>query len=279
MAAKYIGAHVPTQGGLGNSLRAGHAFGCTAIQVFTSSPRQWKANSPTPAQIADFKRAKVETGIEHVVSHDTYLVNLVAPTEEIAIKSFKSLKDELIRCSSYGIDRVVSHLGSYKGQDPGETLLKVSELVVELLGETPEDVMLLMETTAGQGSSLNSRFEEIAAILELTKGPKRFGVCLDTCHVFAAGYEMRTLDGYTSTFERFESLVGIDRLMAIHVNDSLKPFNSRVDRHADIGEGEMGPNPFRWLVNDPRFTDIPMMLETDAERHPENLARLRSYFE
>lgn len=276
MPAELLGAHIPIKGGLGNAVRVGHEMGCTAIQVFTSSPRQWYSAPVADEQVREFRRAREETGIADVVSHDSYLINLCAPTPEIAEKSFAGLKGEIERCARYGIDRVVSHLASYKGQDPGETLLVVAERVVQILDETPDSVTLLMETTAGQGSSINSRFEEIAVLLELTKGHPRFAVCLDTCHVFAAGYDIRTDEGYHSTFAEFDRLVGLDRLRAIHVNDSLKPFGSRVDRHADIGEGEIGIHAFDLLVNDPRFTRIPMLLETDAERHQENLDRLKS---
>jgi deoxyribonuclease-4 len=276
MPAELLGAHIPIKGGIGNAVRTAHTMGCTAIQVFTSSPRQWYSAPVSDDQVRDFQRAREETGIVDVVSHDSYLINLCAPTPEIAEKSFAGLKGEIERCAKYGIDRVVSHLASYKGQDPGETLLVVAERVSQILDETPDSVTLLMETTAGQGSSINSRFEEIAMLLELTKGHPRFAVCLDTCHVFAAGYDIRTPEGYEKTFAEFDRLVGLDRLRAIHVNDSLKPFGSRVDRHADIGEGEIGIRAFELLVNDPRFTRVPMLLETDAERHQENLDRLKS---
>lgn len=275
MAAELLGAHVPIKGGLGAAVRAGHAMGCTALQVFTSSPRQWYSAPVSDEQILDFHRAREETGIVDVVSHDSYLINLCAPTPEIAEKSFQGLKGEIERCARYGIDRVVSHLASYKGQDPGETLLVVAERVLEVLAETPDSVTLLMETTAGQGSSINSRFEELAILLEQTKGHPRLGVCLDTCHVFAAGYDIRTDEGYAKTFAEFDALVGLDRLRAIHVNDSMKPFGSRVDRHADIGEGEIGLRAFELLVNDERFRRVPMLLETESERHQENLDRLK----
>ncbi len=146
-----------------------------------------------------------------------------------------------------------------------------------MLAETPDSVTLLMETTAGQGSSVNSRFEEIAMIMDLTGGPARLGVCLDTCHVFAAGYDIRTAEGYEKTFAEFDRLVGLDRLKAIHCNDSMKPFASKLDRHENIGEGEIGETPFRLLVNDPRFERVPILLETEDEKHEENLNRLKGY--
>lgn len=277
MSAQLLGAHLSVKGGLGTAIRGGHAIGCTAQQVFTSSPRQWYSAPISDEQVADFKKAQAETGITEVVSHDSYLVNLCAPTPEIAEKSYASLLAEMGRCARYGIDRLVSHLASYKGQDQGETLVLLCEKLVQLLGEAPDGVTLLMETTAGQGSSVNSRFEEMAIILDMTKGPRQLGVCLDTCHVFAAGYDIRTPEGYEKTFAEFDRLVGIDRLRAIHCNDSMKPFASRLDRHADIGKGEIGEEAFKMLVNDKRFERIPMLLETEEERYKENLDRLKSY--
>jgi deoxyribonuclease IV len=277
MPARLLGAHIPTQGGLGKSVRFGHNIGCTAIQVFTSSPRQWYSKPVSDAEVKDFRDAREETGLVDVVSHDSYLVNLAAPTEDIAVKSYDSLKGEMIRCSKYGIDRVVSHLASYKGQDQGETLVRTAEIVRRLLDETPDDVTLLMETTAGMGSSINSRFEEMHILLDMVDGHPRLCVCLDTCHVFAAGYPIHTEEGYEHTFAEFDRLVGLDRLRTIHCNDSKKPFGSRLDRHENIGEGLIGHLAFQKLVNDPRFDDIPILLETEAENHEMNLNRLKSY--
>ncbi len=277
MSAKLIGAHISIKDGLGQAVRNGHAIGCTAIQVFTSSPRQWYSKPVSEAQIVDFNAAKKETGLSAVVSHDSYLINLCAPTPEIAEKSFAGLKGEMERCAQYGIDKVVSHIASYKGQDQGETLVLVAEKLKQMLSETPESVTLLMETTAGQGSSINSRFEEIAILLDLTAGPARLGVCLDTCHIFAAGYDIRTEETYEASFAEFGRLVGFDRLKAIHCNDSKKPFASRLDRHEDIGAGEIGTTAFKLLVNDKRFENTPILLETDDLKHEMNLSRLRSY--
>lgn len=279
MAAKRLGAHIPIKGGLGTALRTGKQIGCAAVQVFTSSPRQWYSAPISDAQVADFRAAREETGIVDVVSHDSYLVNLCAPTPEIAEKSYNALKQEIERCARYGIDRLVSHLASYKGQDQGETIVVVAEKIKSLFDETPESVTLLMETTAGQGSSINSRFEEMAILLDLVGGHPRLGVCLDTCHVFAAGYPIHTEEGYGQTFAEFDRLVGLNRLRAIHCNDSLKPFGSRLDRHADIGEGLIGPGAFQKLVNDPRFEMTPILLETESEKHEMNLDRLKSYIQ
>ena len=265
------------KGGLGNALRDGKAIGCAAVQVFTSSPQQWYVKPVTNEAVADFKAAVKETGITQVVSHDSYLVNLSAPTPEIAEKSWKSLRDEIFRCGLYGIPFVVSHMGSHKDQTLEEALLKVIEATNNMLDETPETVTLCMETTAGQGSDLNSRFEELAIILEGCGGNPRLCVCLDTCHIFVAGYDIRTAETFAKTFEEFDRIVGLDRLKVIHCNDSMKGLGSKVDRHQHIGLGELGLEPFRMLVNDKRFENTPILLETNEpdEWHPKNLAALK----
>lgn len=253
---------MPTGKGLGDAVRRGKAIGCTAVQVFTSSPQQWKAKEPEEKAIADFKAAQLETGIHCVVSHDSYLVNLCAPNPEIHSKSLAGLKGELNRCAAYGISYAVSHIGSHMGQGEEEGLRASARGVLEVLQDTPDSVMILAETTAGQGSALDYRFEQIAQLLELTKGHPRLGVCLDTCHVFAAGYDLSTEEGYQSTWSEFERLIGLDRLQAIHCNDSKKALASRVDRHDHLGQGLIGPRCFELLVNDPRFEHVPILVET-----------------
>lgn len=276
MANHLLGAHMPIKGGLGAAVRNGKAIGCTAVQVFTSSPQQWAAKPVTDEMAADFQAAKAETGIDVVVSHDSYLVNLCAPTDEARAKSIEGLKGELRRCSKYGIKYAVSHIGSHLGQGPEEGLRICAESVKEVLADTPDDVMILAETTAGQGSSLDSKFEEIARLFELAGAPARLGVCLDTCHIFVAGYDIRTPETYEATFSEFDRIVGIKNLKAIHCNDTKKPLGSRVDRHDHIGEGFIGATAFELLVNDPRFFEVPILLETPEapEGHAINLAKL-----
>lgn len=268
---------MPIKGGVGNGLRAGKAIGCAAIQVFTSSPRQWYCAPVEDEKVLDFAKARQETGIDAVVSHDSYLVNLCAPDETLAARSYRALKDEIERCARYGIPYVVSHMGAHKGAGEAVGLLEIAEATRRLLDETPDSVTLLMETTAGQGTDLNCRFEHLAVILEQCGAPTRLAVCLDTCHVFVAGYDLRTPEAYDKTFAEFDRLVGIDRLKAIHCNDSKRELGSRVDRHEDIGEGCLGEEAFRLLVNDPRFERVPILLETpgDEEDHKRNLERLK----
>jgi len=277
MPAELIGAHMPTAGGLDKAVRNGKEIGCTAIQVFTSSPQQWKAKDVTTEMADAFNLARKETGIgDNVVSHDSYLINLSALDEELRQKSKNGLRGEILRCHTYGIPYVVSHMGAHMGQGVDVGVAKVAELTNEILDETPDDVTLLMETTAGQGSVLNSKFEELAHILELCNGHKRLGVCLDTCHVFSAGYDLRTAEAYEQTFADFERIVGFDRLKAVHCNDSKFPFDARKDRHEHLGDGEIGPTAFECLVNDERMKRIPILVETpEAETmHSVNVARL-----
>jgi deoxyribonuclease-4 len=238
----------------------------------------WKAGPATPEKIADIKSAVRDTGIDQLVSHDTYLVNLCHIDPDLAEKSKTTLQEELERSAAYGIPYVVSHMGSLKGQDLAPGLLKVAEVTLEILSETPESVVLCMETTAGQGSAINSRFEELAMLLELCKAHPRLVVCLDTCHVFVAGYDIRTEEGYAQTMSQFDSLVGLDRLRVIHLNDSKKGLGSRVDRHDHIGKGEIGPDAFRFFLNDPRLESVPMVIETDTddEGHEKDMATLHS---
>jgi len=277
MAAQFIGAHMKTSGGMGNALRNGKAIGCTAVQVFTSSPQMWKASAVTPEKVADFKKAQQETGITEVITHDSYLINLCADDPAMREKSIEGLTNELLRSYLYGIKSVVSHIGAHKGSGFDAVAESAADGMLRVLDNTPDDVMLLMETTAGQGSSLNSRFEELAKLLELTKGHPRLGVCIDTCHIFVAGYDIRTEATFKKTFEEYNRLVGFDRLRAIHCNDSKKGLGSKVDRHENIGKGEIGPKAFELLVNDKRFDRIPITLETEAEMHEENIKVLRSY--
>ena len=279
MGAQLLGAHMSTAKGLGSAVRNGKAIGCTAIQVFTSSPQHWRAKEVTKEMVADYQKAMAETGIECTVSHDSYLIRLSSLDPELREKSYHGLKGEMERCGQYGIPYVVSHMGSYKGQTEVEGLRGIVEATERLLGETPDSVTLLMETTAGQGTDLNYRFEHLAAILEVMKSPARLGVCLDTCHIFVAGYDIRTEETYEKTFAEFDRLVGIDKLKAIHCNDSKNGLGTKKDRHEAIGEGFIGPVGFQCLVNDPRFERVPILLETpgDEAEHQRNLQTLRSY--
>lgn len=279
MPAKLLGAHMPATGGVHNAVTGGHAIGCTAVQVFTSSPQMWKSKPVTEAMVAAFRAAVASTGITEIVSHDSYLINLCAPDPDKRKQSIEGMKGEIERCALYGIDRVVSHMGAHLGNGVEAGIQGVSESILQVLAETPDTVTVCMETTAGQGSSLMSKFEELAGVLEATQGHPRLGICMDTCHIFAAGYDIRTEEAYDATMEAFARIIGFDRLKVVHCNDSKKGLGTRVDRHAHIGEGEIGETAFSLLVNDARFENIPILLETPIEDqgHERDLAKLRSF--
>jgi len=268
---------MPTKGGLGGSVRNGVAIGCTAVQVFTSSPQQWKSKPITDEMVSDLAAAVAETGLPGpLVSHDSYLINLAAPDEAKRAQSEEALARELGRCGQLGIPYVVSHIGAHVGQGCDEGVRIAAAGIQKILADSPANVTLLMETTAGQGSCLNAEFEQLAQMLEINQGHARLGVCLDTCHIFAAGYELRTAEGFAETFARFDQLIGLDRIKVIHVNDSQKPFGSRRDRHAHLGEGEIGEEAFRRLVHFAPFAEVPLIIETpDAETdHERNVQKL-----
>jgi deoxyribonuclease-4 len=264
---------MPTGKGLDHAARDGKAIGCTALQVFTSSPQMWKAKEVTDEKAAAFMAACAETGLDVVVSHDSYLVNLCSPNEEIRAKSIDGLSGEINRCHTYGIRWVVSHLGSHMGEGEDAGIAGVVAALKTIFDSTPEHVMVLGETTAGQGSALFYSFDHLARVQDALKRPDRFGVCLDTCHVFSAGYDIRTKETYEATFAEFDRLIGIPTLKAIHCNDSKHPLGSKKDRHEHIGEGHIGLEAFKLLVNDPRLFEVPILIETPEapEGHARNL--------
>lgn len=275
---RLIGAHMPTTGGLYKAITSGHEIGCTAVQLFTASPRQWRARPLSEEDITAFARAREETGIHTVISHDSYLINLAAPNEDILQRSREAFLDELQRAEALGIPWVVTHMGAYLDSSEEDGLRVLGESVRLLLQQTEGmKAGIALETTAGQGTNLGYRFEHLARIIEMAGGSERVGVCFDTCHVFVAGYDIRTPEAISATLDEFDRVIGLDRLKVIHVNDAKKPLGSRVDRHEHIGDGELGKETFRILLQEPRLTHIPVILETpEAEKmHPENLRRLK----
>ena len=278
MPAKLLGAHTPASGGVHKAIYRAKELGCTAVQVFTSSPQQWRSKPVTEEMASEFRKAVEETGIKSLVSHDSYLINLCALDPAKREQSIEGMKGEIERCALYGIPFVVSHMGAHMGQGEEVGLAGVAESLARVLQETPESVTICMETTAGQGSALMAKFEQLARVLDLLDWHERIGICLDTCHVFVAGYDIRTQETYEQTWSEFDRIIGLPRLKVIHCNDSKKGLGSRVDRHAHIGEGELGAEPFRLLVNDPRFENVPIVIETEVESegHERDLATLRA---
>ena len=281
MKQRRFGAHMSISGGLHTACERGRRAGCDVAQIFSKNQQQWRARPLTDEEIARFKEAQVTEGVPVVMVHDSYLINLAAPGDELWHKSIAAFREELERCALLGIPCLVTHPGAHVGSGEDAGLRRVAA-ALDLVFETGvgRDVIVLLETTAGQGSSLGRRFEELARIIEYSRHPERLGVCVDTCHIFAAGYDIRTPEAYAATIEELDRVIGIARVKAFHLNDSQKELGSRVDRHTHIGEGCIGLEGFRALVNDERFAGLPMVLETpkgdDLADDVRNLATLRS---
>ena len=274
-----LGAHVSTSGGLDKAPENGKSLGCEAIQVFTRNQMRWWARPLSDSETAGFRDGLKECGIVATVSHDSYLINLGSPESVVLQKSLDAFADEIERCERLGIPFLVFHPGSHVGSGEAAGLQRIADSLNAVLGQKPKyKTQVLLENTAGQGSNLGSRFEHLAEILAKAENPNRLGVCLDTCHLFAAGYDLRTRSTYEATFHEFDAIVGLIRVKVFHLNDSKKNLGSRVDRHENIGKGELGLEPFRFLLNDPRFTGLPMLLETPGgdEAYRIDLATLRS---
>ncbi len=276
-----LGAHESISGGLYRALDRARSATCDAVQIFVKSNRSWAVKPLTEEEIAQFKARAEETGIQPVVAHTSYLLNLGTPDEALWTRSRDMLITELERCEALGVGWLVLHPGSHVGSGEEAGLARVAQGLGEVHAATPGFcAQILLETTAGQGDSLGHTFQQLARIIELTPQGERLGVCLDTCHVFAAGYELRTAQGYAATMEAFERTIGLERLKALHLNDSKGEFGERKDRHEHIGKGHIGLEGFRNVLNDPRLAGLPGLLETpkgeELEEDRENLRVLRS---
>ena len=261
-----LGAHMSIAGGYYKAVLAAQKAGCDCVQVFTKNNNQWRAKPITDEDIEKFRDALDECGITHPISHDSYLINLASPDDELWKKSIDALVIELQRAEMLGIPYVVAHPGAFTSSTEEEGLKRIALGLDEVHSQTQGcTAQCLLETTAGQGSNLGWKFEHLAEILADVHDPDRVGVCFDTCHVFAAGYAMDTEKNYKATMKSLNQTVGVKKIRAFHLNDSLRPFGSRKDRHAAIGQGEMGLEPFRFLLNDRRFRKVPMYLETSKE--------------
>ena len=275
-----LGSHISTSGGLDKGVARAADLGIKAIQVFTKSERQWQAKPLDPEMVSRFREMAPVAGIDHLVAHDSYLINVASPEPDKWERSRAALMTELDRCDELGIPWLVSHPGAHMGTGPEEGVIRVAEAINRIHAERPDGrATILIETTAGQGSSMGSRFEEIGEIIALTQDKSRVGVCLDTCHIFAAGYDIRTPEAYAETMANFDRIIGLSYLKCVHLNDSLKEFDSRRDRHAHIGEGMIGADGFSNVMNDTRLAGLPGILETakddTGEQDRMNLATLR----
>lgn len=276
-----LGAHMSIAGGVDKSLLEGKRVNCNVIQIFTKSSRQWAAHPYGKEEIQSFKQNQKETGIATVVAHDSYLLNLGSPDRVLRKKSIGAFIDELERCETLGIPYLIAHPGAHVGAGEAAGIKAIAGSLDEIHKACRGfKVRVALEITAGQGSNLGYRFEQIANMIDETKESDRLRVCFDTEHAFAAGYDIRTKEGYERTFGEFDEIVGLKLIAAFHLNDSKKEFHSRVDRHEHIGKGHIGIEGFRHLMNDRRFWEIPMCLETpkgpDLKEDVENLNLLRS---
>ena len=279
---KYIGAHVSAAGGVENAPANAHGIGATGFALFTKNQRQWVAAPLTAAQIDAFRKACDTYGYTpaQILPHDSYLINLGHPEREALEKSRAAFLDEMQRCEALGLDRLNFHPGSHLQKiSPERSLDLIAESINIALDKT-RGVTAVIENTAGQGSNLGFAFEHLAYLIERVEDKSRVGVCIDTCHAFAAGYDLRTAEACDKTFAELERVVGFGYLKGMHLNDAMKILGSHVDRHTPLGEGMIGMECFRYIMQDARFDGIPLILETpDEQRWPEEIALLKSLAE
>ena len=277
-----LGAHKSIAGGVDRALDRGRETGCDALQMFVKSSNQWRARPLSEEEIEAFHEKKSAYRDDFLMAHSSYLINIASPEKEQARKSIHALVIEIERCAVLGIPYLVLHPGSHRGTTEEEGIVRIASRLSEVFLKTSgTDVMVLLETTSGTGDNIGYRFEHIASIMDRVEETERTGCCYDTCHSFAAGYDIRTRESYQKTFSEFDRIIGFKKLKAFHLNDSKHGLGSRKDRHQHIGEGEIGKEGFSFLVNDQRFMEIPMVLETpkdrdDLEFDRKNLALLRS---
>jgi len=277
---KYIGAHVSASGGVFNAPKNAHDIAATAFALFTKNQRRWQAKALDEQTIAKFKAACVRYNFNaaQILPHDSYLINLGHPEKEGLQKSRDAFLDEMQRCQQLGLTLLNFHPGSHlKKMNEDDCLLRVAESINWALQQTTS-VKAVIENTAGQGSNLGYSFEQLATIIEHVENKQRVGICLDTCHTFVSGYDLRGDPACEQTFKAFSEIVGFEFLSAMHLNDSKVPLASRVDRHASLGMGEIGWPCFQYIMRDPRFDNIPMILETtDPDRWPAEIQALKNW--
>jgi deoxyribonuclease-4 len=263
---RLLGAHCSTEGGVATAPEIGSKIGCTAIQLFTTSNRQWKQRRLTAADVDAFQKKMKSGPIKVAFAHAMYLINLAAPDSEVFRHSVQTMIGELQRADILGLPFVVIHPGSPKHKENKWGIYRIAEAISKVFEKTAAfKVKIALETTAGQGSQVGHRFEELALIMDVVGEKDRLGICFDTCHAFAAGYEIRTKEGYEKTWQEFDQIIGFEKLLAIHVNDSKGELGSRIDRHEHIGKGSIGLAGFKNFMNDRRLTSIPMVLETPKQ--------------
>ena len=276
---QFLGAHVSIAGGLYNAIANGEKIGANAIQIFSKNQTRWLTKPLLQQDAIKFQQAWKNSSIKEIVIHDSYLINLGSPDSTILNKSRDAFLDEIERADMLGIRFLVFHPGSHINSGEKTGIKTIADSLNLIINKHPDyQLRLLLEATAGQGTNLGYKFEQLAEIINRVEDKTKVGVCLDTAHIFAAGYDLRTPETYDKTISEFDSIVGLDNLFCFHINDSKKEFNSHVDRHEQIGEGFLGIEPFRRLLNDPRLTEIPKLLETpgDETDFKRNLDLLKS---
>ncbi len=278
--SKFVGAHVSASGGVFNAVSNAVAIGAKAFALFTKNQRQWNGKELDGETVEKFKKVLQESGIlpRHILPHDSYLINLGHPEDEAREKSMEAFLDEVQRCSLLGLDKLNFHPGSHlKKISEDECIQRIADAMNVTLEKT-KGVSLVIENTAGQGSNLGWRFEHLAQIIDKVEDKSRVGVCIDTCHMYSAGYDIRTREAYDKSWSEFDKIVGFNYLMGMHINDSKAKFGSHVDRHHSLGKGEIGLDAFRFIMNDARMDDIPLILETiDDSIWADEIALLYSF--
>jgi deoxyribonuclease-4 len=278
-----LGVHMSISGGLEKALLRGRDLGCNTIQMFTKNASQWRERYLEESEIAEFKAVRKQVNINPVISHNSYLINLASADDELYEKSIDAMLHEMQRCELLGVNYLVIHPGSHRGHGEEYGIKKIAYALDRIQDRTRGyRVKIILEITAGQGTTLGYRLEQIARIITKVEESSRLAFCLDTCHAFAAGYELRTAEGYEGLLTEIEGMIGINKLKVIHVNDSKNDLGSRIDRHENIGKGMIGKKPFQWIMSDERLKDIPKILETpgfgkDLEKDRVNLDLLRSF--
>ena len=281
MSSLLLGSHTSVSGGIHTAFARAASIGCTTMQVFVKNANQWYGRPATDDDVLKYREAEARSNIRPVIAHAAYLINLCAANPAITKKSREGFKDELRRCEMFGIKALVVHPGAHVGAGEDEGIKRIAESLNVIHEETQcFRTLSTLETTAGQGTTLGYRFEQLRRIIDLVEDKNRLAVCIDTCHLFAAGYPVHTKEGWNATIKEFDQIVGLSRLVAVHVNDSMKPFGSRLDRHEHIGKGVMGLEGFRAMMNDPRLRGVPKILETDKSEDlhedVENMSVLRN---
>lgn len=276
-----LGSHMSVAGGLHLAFERGTRIGCTTMQIFVKNASMWTGKPLTPDAVASYKAAEAKATVAPVIAHAAYLINLCARADGVLRRSRDGLVDELTRCTALGIAGLVVHPGAHMGAGERDGLARIAESLNLIHEELPgPSTPTLLETTAGQGTALGYRFEHLRRIIDLVEDNARVAVCLDTCHLFAAGYPIHTEAGWESTMRDLEAIIGLEKVAAVHVNDSKRECGSRIDRHEHIGQGLLGETAFHMVMNDPRLRAVPKILETekseDMHEDVENMARLRA---